>query len=93
MTLYLVQHGDALTKQQEAERPLSDKGRSDGERMASHLAGSGVRVDRVYHSGKPRARDTAMLLSQALGPDGVVEEIDHGIGPNDATGNLKTLGE
>jgi phosphohistidine phosphatase SixA len=44
-------------------------------------------------AASPRARDTAMLLSQGLGPEGVVEEIDHGIGPNDPTDNLKTLSE
>ncbi len=93
MALYLAQHGEALSKADNPERPLSDKGRDDAERMASFLARSGVRVDRVYHSGKARARDTAMLLSQTLGPGGVVEEISPGLAPNDATDNLHTLAE
>lgn len=91
MTLYLVQHGDALAKAEAPERPLSDKGRADAERMALFLARSGVKAARVIHSGKARARDTAMLLSQVIGPGGVVEEIDAGLSPNDPTDNLKAL--
>ena len=90
--LYLVQHGDALNKDQDPERPLSDKGRDDAQRMAAFLAASGVSAARVYHSGKARACETAMLLSEGI-CNGVVEEIDHGIAPNDPTDNLKTLAE
>jgi hypothetical protein len=32
-----------------------------------------VCVDRVYHIGKSRALDKVILLSQYLGPEGVVE--------------------
>ncbi len=92
MTLYLVQHGDALSKAEDPERPLSDQGRRDVERMAMFLSGGGVSATRVYHSGKMRACATAMLLSESV-CDGVVEEIDHGLAPNDATDNLKTLAE
>jgi phosphohistidine phosphatase len=86
MNLYLVQHGDALSKQENPDRPLSDKGRVDVERVASFL-GRSVRVGRVIHSGKTRARDTAVILAGALGTGGVVEE-GTGLGPNDATGGL-----
>lgn len=92
MTLYLVQHGDALSKDQDPQRPLSEKGRDDVRAMASFLAASGVRAARVYHSGKPRACDTALLLSEGI-CNGVVEEIDHGLAANDSTDNLKTLAE
>ena len=44
MRLWIVQHGDALAKGVDPNRPLSEKGRSDVERLASHLAGCGVRV-------------------------------------------------
>jgi phosphohistidine phosphatase len=92
MVLYLVQHGDALSKSEDPERPLSDRGRADVKRMATFLAQSGVSAARVYHSGKTRARDTAMLLSEGI-CNGVVEEIDHGIAPNDSTDNLMTLAQ
>ncbi len=83
MKLYLVQHGDALSKQENPDRPLSDRGRADVERVASFL-GRSVRVTRVIHSGKTRAQDTAVILAGVLGTAGVVEE-GTGLGPNDAT--------
>jgi len=93
MMLYLVQHGDALSKDQDPARPLSDKGRRDVRRMASFLAESGIRPKRVIHSGKARAMETAQLFSQIIGPDGVVEEIDVGLAPNDPTEPLKERAE
>ena len=73
MKLYLVQHAEAVPAEDDPDRPLSDKGRTDVQRVASFLARS-VRVGRIVHSPKMRARDTAVLLAQALGPGGVVEE-------------------
>lgn len=96
MKLYLVQHGEAVSKEDNPDRPLSEKGRADVERMASFLARS-TRVARVIHSGKARARETALLLSQVLGPGMVVEEAAVGIAPNDSTDALakavETLGD
>jgi phosphohistidine phosphatase len=66
MRLWIVQHGDALAKAVDPARPLSEKGRSDVERLASHLAVCGVRVERVVHSGKTRAQQTAEILAAAL---------------------------
>ena len=88
MRVYLVQHGAALPEAENPERPLSDKGRRDVQRLASLVARAGVRVARVLHSPKARARDTAVLFSQVLGPNGVVEEADRGLAPNDATDAL-----
>ncbi len=88
MMLYLVQHGDALSKAEDPARPLSDKGRLAVRRMASFLASSGLSAGRVIHSGKARAMETAMILSGGIGPGGVVEEIDAGLAPNDLTDQL-----
>jgi phosphohistidine phosphatase len=73
MRLWIVQHGDALAKDVNPDRPLSEKGQSDVERLASHLAGCGVRVERVVHSGKARAEQTANILATALQ---VVERVE-----------------
>ena len=83
MRVYLVQHAAAVPAEDHPDRPLSDKGRSDIERVASFLARS-VRVGRIIHSPKTRARDTAVLLAQALGPGGVVEAAASGLAPNDS---------
>ncbi len=87
MRVYLVQHAEAVPADENPDRPLSDKGRDDARRVASFLARS-VRVGRIVHSPKMRARDTAVLLAQALGPGGVVEEAASGLAPNDATDAL-----
>lgn len=66
MRLWIVQHGDALTSDVDPDRPLSEKGRCDVDRLGMHLVGCGVRVERVVHSGKTRALQTADILAAAL---------------------------
>jgi len=82
MFLYLVQHGEALTKEADPDRPLSEAGRANVEHLAGFLAGRSLRVARVLHSGKTRARQTAEILAAALAPDTPVEAGD-GLAPND----------
>ena len=85
MKLYLVQHGEAVSEEEIPERPLSDKGRLDAQRLLSLIARAGVRVARVVHSPKTRARDTAVLFARVLGPGGVVEKASYGLAPGDLT--------
>ena len=85
MHIYLVQHGAAVPKDENAERPLSDPGREDVKRVASFLARSGVSAGRVIHSGKRRAQETALLLSDVIGPGNMVEEAGDGLAPEDPT--------
>jgi len=82
MQLYLVQHGEALSKDIDPERALSETGRNDVQRLASFLAGK-VRVARVLHSGKARARQTADILAAAVVPGLKVEQFG-GLSPNDS---------
>lgn len=88
MHIYLVQHANAVPKDENPERPLSDSGREDVKRMASFLARSSVSAGRVLHSGKLRALETAMFLAEVLGPGNVVEEVSNGLAPNDPTDEL-----
>ncbi len=85
MHIYLVQHGAAVPKDENAERPLSGHGREDVKRVASFLARSAVSARRVIHSGKRRAQETALLLSAVIGPGNKVEEAGDGLAPNDPT--------
>lgn len=72
MELYLMQHGLAKTKEEDPERPLTDEGRAAVGRVAARAAAVGVKLDRVYHSGILRARQTAEILAERLGiPDRV----------------------
>jgi phosphohistidine phosphatase len=82
MRIYLVQHGDALSKELDAQRPLSDQGRSDVGRLAFFLQAAGVRASRVLHSGKKRAEQTAAILAAAVGAGAHVEGI-RGVDPTD----------
>lgn len=82
MRLYLVQHGQAVDKTVDPERPLSEQGREDVATMAGRLSDAGVRVERVWHSGKRRAAETAGLLARAVFGKDAAEAIS-GISPND----------
>ena len=81
MKLYLAQHGDALAKEINPERPLSETGQSAVERLAMSLA-ERIEVSRVIHSGKTRARQTAEILARYISSESAVEEFN-GINPND----------
>lgn len=71
MLLYLVQHGEAAAKSEDPERPLTVSGRQDVAAVAAVLRRLALPVDRVLHSGKTRARQTADLLGPAVGCDAV----------------------
>ena len=82
MRLYLVRHGDALTPDVDPERRLSEAGHRRVARMAAFLSGHGVAVQRVLHSGKPRAEQTAATLAAAVAP-ATAPEVRDGLSPND----------
>ena len=63
MRLYLVQHGEAKSEDEDPERPLSDKGREEVEKVASGLKAS---VSEILYSPKLRARQTAEIFSRRL---------------------------
>lgn len=84
MKLYLVQHAEAVPKDLDPSRPLSEKGEADAAKMTAFLAAAGISVDEVAHSGKARARQTANALAKAVWPDEVALQMD-GLAPNDST--------
>lgn len=83
MKILLDQHGDSLPEHGDPERRLSDRGRDDVMGMARLLGASGVRVRRICHSGKLRARQTAELLAPHVASDAIVETVA-GLHPNDS---------
>lgn len=81
MNLYLVQHAEPRPESEDPERRLSERGWADIRKMARFAAEHlGIRTERVLHSGKARARETAEALAEALRPDLAVEAVD-GIDP------------
>ena len=82
MKIYLVQHGEAAAKEVDPERPLTEQGKTDVQRVAGALKLAGVEVKRVIHSGKLRARQTAEILATEIAPMQQPETSDL-INPND----------
>lgn len=73
MRAYLVQHAEAMSEEQNPERPLTDLGRQHASWVAALAARLDVQVAEIRHSGKTRARETAEILADALAPaQGVV---------------------
>ena len=87
--LYLVQHGDALPKEVDPERGLSEQGKKDVTRVVALLAEGGVQVSRILHSGKKRAEETALLLQNSLATGGEFGQVD-GMAPLDRVDTVAT---
>ena len=88
MKVYLVQHGEPVSKDVDPDRPLSDKGRNDVEMVSELLKKMGLKVNVIQQSGKTRAVQTAeMLNSQITSLKGVIKK--DGISPNDPVEPLK----
>jgi len=87
MRLHLVQHGDAVPKDLDPERPLTARGCEQVSRLGRLLAHGGIAVEHILHSGKRRAEETATILAEALSPPGGVT-VHSGLAPNDPPGPL-----
>ena len=79
--LFLVRHGEATSKEEDPERPLTKVGRSNVVRIADWAASIGIRVDEIRHSGKLRAEQTAEIFSECL--NAAPPRVVSGLAPND----------
>ena len=87
MKLYLVRHGEAVPKEVDGSQPLSDQGTERIKSLASHLSRSGIRVDRILHSDKKRAKQTACLIAEQIEVgEGISQQT--GLAPLDPVGRL-----
>ncbi len=66
MRIYLVQHGEAVAKDVDPERPLSEQGHNDVEKIATFLGNTQLGMERILHSGKLRAEQTAEIFADKL---------------------------
>jgi phosphohistidine phosphatase len=66
MKLYLVQHAQAAPKEVDPERPLTEEGRQDTQKIAAFFKPLNVSVDYLWHSGKKRAAQTAEALAEVM---------------------------
>ncbi len=79
--LYFAQHGIALSKTEDPERPLSDAGIEQTRSVAQQLHDAGISISQIFHSGKLRAEQTARIFASMLEPS-TISAIDY-LSPND----------
>ena len=82
MKLYLVQHAKAASKDVAPERPLTDQGHRDIQKVADFLKSLNLSVDYLWHSSKTRAIQTAEVLAEVVKINKEKIERD-GLAPND----------
>lgn len=82
MQCFLVRHATALPAEESPERPLAPEGRRETEKVARCLAEARAVPGeaRILCSNKPRARQTAEILAEALGLDAPAD--DEQLAPN-----------
>jgi phosphohistidine phosphatase len=90
MQIYLVQHGEAKPEEIDTERRLTESGTRAVQKVADFLRTSGgVQVDAIWHSGKPRARQTAELLALSMRAAEKAIMRRDGLAPKDAVEPIK----
>ncbi len=82
MLLYLVQHAEAVSKEEDAACSLSEKGIQDIRKVAKHIAGLNIKVSQILHSNKIRAFQTALVLADYIKVEDKISETD-GLAPLD----------
>ncbi|RLC73076.1 MAG: phosphohistidine phosphatase SixA, partial [Chloroflexi bacterium] len=75
---------------EDPQRPLTDRGREEVERVAQRAAEAGIRISRILHSGKLRARQTAEIFARYLSPAQGIGEVE-GLSPLDDPNMAKNL--
>lgn len=88
MFLYLIQHGEAKSKEEDPERPLTDRGAANAKKSALFFKSLQKEIDAIWHSGKKRAEQTAEIMAEALGADDRIETCG-GMAPNDDISTMK----
>ena len=82
MALFLVQHGISAPKDIDPEKGLSDFGREETNRIAQVAKGYKIAVQKIVHSGKKRAEQTAGIFHETLALEIPMKKIS-GIKPMD----------
>ena len=82
MKLYLVQHAKAALKQVDPQRPLTEEGRRDIQKVSAFIEPLNLCIDYLWHSGKRRAVQTAEFLAEVVEIN-KTQTIHDGLGPND----------
>ncbi|MDQ6952366.1 MAG: phosphohistidine phosphatase SixA [Mariprofundaceae bacterium] len=77
MRLYLVQHAAATSKEEGSTRPLTPQGREDIVRTGGFLSlFERPKPTHIIHSDKLRSQQTAQMLAEAWGCQGIEKNLD-----------------
>jgi len=88
MDIYLVQHAQAKSSEEDPARPLSEEGVASIERVSAYAGKLGLTVDCIYHSGKLRAKQTAEILARHLNAADKLE-MKKGLDPSDSIAPIR----
>lgn len=82
MKVYLVQHGIPKPESEDPQKPLSEIGKNEVEKVSQALKKAGIKISKIFHSGKLRAKQTAEIIGDYLTPlEGIAEA--EGLNPLD----------
>jgi phosphohistidine phosphatase len=88
MRVYLVQHGESKSEEEDPQRRLTDKGISEVQNVADFLRPLKLAVDAIWHSEKARSQQTGELLAEAFrARDRLIQR--EGLGPKDQVATTK----
>jgi len=79
---YIVQHGQATSKEENPVRPLSEQGIYDIQCLSRILQQKHIQPAHIFHSDKERAIQTATIIADILGLSDNLKQIE-GIAPMD----------
>jgi phosphohistidine phosphatase len=82
MFLYLVQHAQALPEDVDPSRSLSEKGIEDVKKVAGFISRLDIKPQKIFHSGKMRALQTAQIIAEHLKIEDTISQTD-GLAPMD----------
>jgi phosphohistidine phosphatase len=75
-----MQHGEAKSEAEDPERSLTIRGEEETRKVSGALKKVGIRPSRIYHSGKKRAEQTAVIIAGAFD---LCAQLGQGLNPND----------
>jgi phosphohistidine phosphatase len=87
MRVYLVQHGESKSEEEDPQRRLTDKGVGEVQKVADFLRPLKLAVDAIWHSQKARAKQTGELLAGSLRARDLVQR--EGLNPKDSVAATK----
>ncbi|WP_367607816.1 phosphohistidine phosphatase SixA [Legionella sp. W05-934-2] len=82
MAFYFVQHGKSYAFEEDPQQGLTEAGMLETEKVAQAVQPRIYKLNQIYHSGKKRTEQTALIFAKVLGLEEQVAILD-GIKPMD----------